>query len=837
MKCPDLKKLGVATALICCLAAAISVIAMENDENLASVVHREDHLKLVPAQLNYQGYLVDAADSSAVTSTLEMTFRLFDSETKSAELWSETHPSVEVSNGIFQVLLGSTTPFPTGLFDGSTLWLQTEVGTEVLSPRKPLVSVAYSVRSDEADYAAEADHATSADQATSATEAQLADSSDWADDAEHAVHADTADVCPGFSAWIVDGDDVYRTAGNVGIGTDSPSYTLDVDGTVGASAFYGDGSNLTGISGTADNDWTIDGDTIYHDNGPVGIGTTMPTAPLTIGAITGDDILFTSGGSNADIKAETEFRIGTSSSQPLHLITNNNFRLTVLSGDGHVGIGTTSPAYPLDVNGAVNAATYYGDGSNLTGISGSADNDWTINGDTVYHEIGPVGIGTTTPTARLTIQTAPGYEIHFPSTGDNADIMASISFNLGTLTGHPLVLLTNNSYRLLIDGSGNVGIGTITPAHKLDVNGDVNATTYYGDGSNLTGISGTTDNDWTIAGSDMYSAVSGDVGIGTSSPIGKLHVVGSNGNYAQFGRTSYAVYGVNPNNNNYGYFGGSYGAYGSDIGSGNYGYMGSSSYGLYGRHNSSNNYGYVGGGTYAAYFRHNSSGNFCIIGSSEEGVLGKHGDTNNYGNLGTYSWGVYGYHADSLNYGGLGGEGYGAYGFNSGDNKYGALGTNDYGVYYSGGIGGTGKGGLIVRTQDGPREMSFHQTTESWCEDFGSGQIFGGRAKVPLAEDFRQTVTVSADHPLKVFITPNERFGEWWVEKGTSGFTLVAPDAPDGSQFDYRVAAKRKGYEDQRLILAPAGYGDHFLYPDISDVPPEYRWRWHSSIPNQETEQ
>jgi hypothetical protein len=221
--------------------------------------------KSVPGQLNYQGYLAHTADSAAVTATLEMTFRLFDSETKGAELWSETHTMVAVSEGLFQVLLGSVTPFPAGLFDGSTLWLQTEVGTEVLVPRKPVVSAAYSQMAGTAGHAATAD---------------------WATDAQNAVHADTADYYPGVSAWTVSGDDVYRETGKVGIGTTTPLTELDVTGSVNATTYYGDGSNLTGISGTTDNDWAIAGNHMYSAvPGSVGIGTTSPASKLHLQGI------------------------------------------------------------------------------------------------------------------------------------------------------------------------------------------------------------------------------------------------------------------------------------------------------------------------------------------------------------------------------------------------------------------------------------------------------------------------------------------------------------------------------------------------------------------------
>ena len=53
---------------------------------------------------------------------------------------------------------------------------------------------------------------------------------------------------------------------------------------------------------------------------------------------------------------------------------------------------------------------------------------------------------------------------------------------------------------------------------------------YYYDGSTWQGIVGGDDNDWTISGSNMYSAVSGNVGIGTMSPASALSIgdVGDN---------------------------------------------------------------------------------------------------------------------------------------------------------------------------------------------------------------------------------------------------------------------------------------------------------------------
>jgi hypothetical protein len=52
---------------------------------------------------------------------------------------------------------------------------------------------------------------------------------------------------PGDTRWALNNNDIYYILGNVGIGTQNPTATLDVNGDVAASTFYGDGSQLTNL--------------------------------------------------------------------------------------------------------------------------------------------------------------------------------------------------------------------------------------------------------------------------------------------------------------------------------------------------------------------------------------------------------------------------------------------------------------------------------------------------------------------------------------------------------------------------------------------------------------
>ena len=87
-----------------------------------------------------------------------------------------------------------------------------------------------------------------------------------------------------INPWSVgvgsDAYNTYFTAGSVGIGTTLPKAALNVVGVVSATSFVGDGSQLTGISAGGGSQW-ISNSAGIHTLGNVGVGTTNPSAVVT----------------------------------------------------------------------------------------------------------------------------------------------------------------------------------------------------------------------------------------------------------------------------------------------------------------------------------------------------------------------------------------------------------------------------------------------------------------------------------------------------------------------------------------------------------------------------
>ena len=239
--------------------------------------------------------------------------------------------------------------------------------------------------------------------------------------------------------------------------------------------------------------------------GSVGIGV-VPSAPLTIGYSGAEAQLQinNSGGSRmvylgAFSENEGIVRLFNSSNvETVRIAAESTAGVHTYFNGGKVGIGTSSPAYTLDVKSSGEADVRIDSATGSDGALRFAEN--STNVFTMYHD-------------------AANSALAFY---DNA----------------------NTSERMRIDASGNVGINVADPTHRLEVVKDnTYAVKFGGDGGSSDfsieiGQSGTSASPgfnatagsmlFSIAGTEkMRIDTSGNVGIGTSSPASLLHLSSS----------------------------------------------------------------------------------------------------------------------------------------------------------------------------------------------------------------------------------------------------------------------------------------------------------------------
>ncbi len=278
------------------------------------------------------------------------------------------------------------------------------------------------------------------------------------------------------------------SGGNVGIGTTNPGAELHVDGTSELLRLTSSGFGTIYAGSDVNNPWF--GTSTNHDlrlitngtekvrikaGGNVGIATTDPQALLQIGnsiapgtaEATHKGLLQINSGGDLASSSGLEFKsssFGTgfgwkiaspdrgSGNAPMSIAYRNNAAtwteaLTLRSDTGNVGIGTTNPQGTLTIysNGSVSGGT----ASPLKVVAGPSS---------------PYGAG-------ITIDSNA-------ATGGRSYLIHSTAAGAGEGQGK-LVISDQNAtgaVRMAIDSSGNVGIGTTSPASKLDVNGAISAT-------------------------------------------------------------------------------------------------------------------------------------------------------------------------------------------------------------------------------------------------------------------------------------------------------------------------------------------------------------------------
>lgn len=127
---------------------AISLVIAIASVCLASQVAAE-----TPHKITYQGRLTNDA-GGPLDTTVDMTFRIYETDISTTPLWSQTHVSVLVQDGLFTAILSSF-PDMAGTFDGSERWLSVQVGDgDEFYPRVRIESSAYAYRAEVADTAA-----------------------------------------------------------------------------------------------------------------------------------------------------------------------------------------------------------------------------------------------------------------------------------------------------------------------------------------------------------------------------------------------------------------------------------------------------------------------------------------------------------------------------------------------------------------------------------------------------------------------------------------------------------------------------------------------------------
>ena len=329
------------------------------------------------------------------------------------------------------------------------------------------------------------------------------------------------------------------SSGNMGIGTASPTGKLHVSGFVlsggqNYSARFSDAVNSTYsithqsgltnlITDTAMAFYTSNAEKMRIDtSGNVGIGTSSPSYKLQVSSTQGTQaitsttagqasylILTNSADSSNSYVYVPNKQIGivqadTSASSVVYFSTQNTERMRIDSS-GNVGIGTSSPSANSLTIASKNVVMTSGFGmswnSGATQLAGYDTNVLqfiTASAERMrIDSSGNVGIGTSSPASRLNIATGASASCTFTLTSNNTGTGAGdrgrLDFNSATNSGTAYQLgymdydrsdgTGTASYiawanrvsgtvaeRMRIDSSGNVGIGTTSPSTQLQMN-------------------------------------------------------------------------------------------------------------------------------------------------------------------------------------------------------------------------------------------------------------------------------------------------------------------------------------------------------------------------------
>jgi hypothetical protein len=297
-------------------------------------------------------------------------------------------------------------------------------------------------------------------------------SSEWTTGASSLYYRSNVEV--GTANLFVD-----TTTSNVGVGTNTPAYTLDVAGDINFS-----GSFYQGGSPFVSSEWTTGASSLYYRSnvevgtanlfvdtttGNVGIGTATPEASLHIGPKNTDHIYLASINNDYGWKLDTADQGG--GDVPFRIIKRTNdvdsTVVTIKNQDGYIGIGTDSPAFKLDVHGSANVGA-------LTAT--------TISG--------PLTGNAATATKLATARTIGG--VSFDGSG-NINLPGVNTAGNQNTSGNAATATTLQTARTIggvsFDGSGNINLPGVNTAGNQNTSGNAATATKLATARTIGGVS------------------------------------------------------------------------------------------------------------------------------------------------------------------------------------------------------------------------------------------------------------------------------------------------------------------------------------------------------------
>ena len=744
----------------------------------------QDAGNAVPNLINFSGTLTDL-NGNPLHGVVGVTFLLYKEQTSVAPLWLETQNVQADDSGHYTVMLGATKSggLPTNLFaSGEARWLGVQAEGQAEQPKILLLSVPYALKAGDAQtlgglpasafIQSKTQTAGPLDRPTAPSAAGSS-----AKNAPPANPSVTGVGAAGFvPVWDSTSDIVnsilFQKTSQIGVNTASPLATLDVNG----KALVRD--TLTLVPKSTDNTMAVNGTTFKIDStGKVTFiaGQTFPGTGTITGITTAQGSGLSGGGTSGTLNMKI----------PAAGVTNAMLASSKITLNGNAAGGLTTP-------GAMTLGSTYSIGlkpctaNQVLQYSGTAWNcssagAGTITGVTTASGSGLKG-GGTSGTLNLSVASAgiTNVMLQHPSltvaagtglTGGGAVALGSTTtLNVNTSLIPQLDAANTFSQPLTVSGSSSAAAtlnatnlsGTGIYAHAPGPSGNGifgqfstpsqfsqggSGVAVWGDSSSGAGVYGTTDSDIGVLGAaDTGTAVFAQANTGSAV-------------YAE-SFSSIGAYGYSPS------FVGTYGQMQNPSGSGS----GFSLAGVWG------DSGWPG--------------SFGVMGTTDDGnsFFGKN-NTVNHETLYVEndSGPSNGHYPLAARFAGPGSATWCEIYMDAFNNSVGDLLCT-----------GTKSAAVPV---DGNRMVRLYamEAAENWFEDAGGGELVNGKATIQLDRVFAQTVNGEVDY--HVFLTPNgECEGLYVANKGAQGFVVRELHGGHSNiSFDYRIMARRKGYESVRL--------------------------------------